>query len=457
MHSGKSILLALLVLPATAGSSGAQTYDLRGHAPSQGSIVQRRSETKMPGGVLSVESGDTVNRVKSVREGVTISEKEIVQTAGPKLTMLRLKVAEDWWKTSFEKDGSAPEATTVDDPLVGETLLIERRDDGWQTTMFGHEPNERQKARLRKPFFDSAEVYPAKPVAIGESWVVEGAKLAMLQGYGDALAADGKATYTLDKVIQEAGERRALISYRLELKVRFLDDNQVPTDLNLGGSGKIRRSLKTYLDISDQFTGQLQAAATVTENGRKSNLTETGPIEVSDSQQIITPASRAEVVHRATPAPKPALAAAPQPQPAEEHKSFFRRLFSSSKTDGEESARQPQDSTQSSCTGVPLPCSQRSGFNCGSGSGCFNGGYCNGVPSESCFGKVQFTCSATPGCYWQSFTKTCSGVLLCAGKGSFACGATPGCSWQDACIGTATACSSLSPSQCANQPGCSSR
>ncbi len=455
MQSGKSILLALLVLPAAAGNVRAQTqaYDLRGHAPAQGSIIQNRIEVKMPAGVLTLESGGTVSRAKAVEESVTMEEMEVVQTVNRQLTLGRIKIAEKWSRSSFERDGADPQTTIKDDPLVGETLLIERRDDGWQKTLLGHEPNEQQKASLRKPFTEDAEVYPARPVAPGESWTLEGAKLARLFGFGDALSADGKATYTLEKVIQEAGERRAVISYRLELRVRSLDDDQSPVDLSIGGSGKIHRSLKSYLNVSDHFSGQQQTTGSATDNGRKANATEAGAFEVNESQRLIAPTARVAVVRRGQETPEAHAVAAPSPQreaatrPASQPAnvdSYFQQYFS-------------QGDAQHGCTGVAVDCSQRSGSACNSGSGCRADGLCTGMPTETCFGKAQFSCALTPGCIWQSFTKTCSGVLVCGGKGKFACGLTAGCSWLSSCSGSATPCSTLSQTKCGNQPGCSWR
>ncbi|HEV7503689.1 MAG TPA: hypothetical protein VGS07_02130 [Thermoanaerobaculia bacterium] len=430
------------MLPAVAASVRAQTYDLRG-APKQGSIIQSRTEFKMPEGVLTVESGGTVKRAKATEESASTKEMEVVQTANRQLMMLRLKIAEGWSKSSFEKDGSAPETTIKDDPLVGETLLIERRDDGWQKTLLGHEPNAPQKRRMRELFSGDTKVYPAKPVALGTSWVMEGTKLAALFGFADALSADGKVTYTLKKVIQEAGVRRAVISYRLELKVRSLNDDQAPVDFSIGGSGTIHRSLTTYLDISDHFSGQQQTVGSGTENGHKASFTEAGAIEVNESERLIAAEDRAEVVRRAPVAPETTVAAAPQPRPVENASADSYQPF--------------QSFNQSGCTGIAVDCFQRSGSNCSSGSGCLASGLCTGVPSETCFGKAQFSCGVTPGCFWQSFTRTCSGVLVCAGKGRFACNLTAGCSWLSSCTGTATPCSSLSQKQCEKQPGCSFR
>ncbi|HEX6861316.1 MAG TPA: hypothetical protein VF414_00790, partial [Thermoanaerobaculia bacterium] len=208
-----------------------------------------------------------------------------------------------------------------------------------------------------------------------------------------------------------------------------LDDNQSPVDFTRGGSGQIRRSLKTYLDVLERFTGQEQYAMTLHDNGRTMAHTEAGACESTSSQRLVTAASRAAVVRRGTTAPAASPAVATTVQ-------------------------SPAGTAAASCKGFALPCAQRTEFNCGFGSGCFASGTCSGVPTQTCFGKAQFTCATTPGCFWQSWSKTCGGVPTCFGKASFACKATLGCRWQATCTGNAKPCSALGKAACGNQPGC---
>ncbi|HKV10260.1 MAG TPA: hypothetical protein VJ725_19110 [Thermoanaerobaculia bacterium] len=424
--------LAVLLLAALAGGAEAQTYDLRGPAPAQGTIVQTRSEWKRPQGTFTIEQNGQASRARSSYESVSVIELEALQTEGRELKMARYTVPESWWQSSVEPEGFPAEKHLEDGPMTGETVLLERRDDGWQKTLLGREPNEEQKKRLRALFVDENEIYPKRPVAIGESWTIEGPTLANLTGNSDALSVDGKMTCTLDRVIEEGGDRVALISYRMELRVKWLEDGQTPFEHNQGGSGQIRRSLKHHINLSDRLTGQEQYTAVVHANGRTTNRTEAGAFESVTSQRIVTASNRAAVVRRGQPAPS-AAPAATSPAPA----------------------KSPTAATATaSCKGTALPCVQRNEFNCGLGSGCIASGLCTGTPTQTCFGKPQATCATTPGCFWQSWSKSCAGVPTCLGKPSLACKTTLGCRWQSTCAGNAQPCSSLDKLACGMQPGC---
>ncbi len=113
--------------------------------------------------------------------------------------------------------------------------------------------------------------------------------------------------------------------------------------------------------------------------------------------------------------------------------------------------------TAKSCVGNATSCWLRPAGTCTFGRGCVASGSCTGY-AGSCFGKSQFSCAATPGCFWISYSKTCGGVgPTCIGKAQFACSATPGCSWISTCAGTPTPCASLGEADCGLQPGCSWR
>lgn len=430
MDSTMFRLAVTILLAAAAGRLDAQTYDLRGPAPHQGTIIQTRNEWKVPSATFTMEQGKEVVRARSSHESLSITELEVLQTTGSELSLLRYTVAESWWKSTYERDGFPTESMTQDGPLAGETLLVERIEGGWKQTMLGHEPHEKQKARLREPFVEQTEFYPAKPVAVGETWVVEGPRLARLLGHANALSAEGKAAFTLERVGEQAGQPVAFITYRVEMKVEFLDENQVPIEYSMGGSGEIQRSLETHLDLSNRRLGQQHWAASVPAEGGTSRRTDAGAFEMLESQRIVSSGDRARIARRGDepPTPKPA-AAVPAGSPRSE---------------------------ASSCIGAATPCAQRDPLTCTMGSGCFASGSCTGAPYswDTCASKNQFTCGLSQGCYWQSWSKTCGGFHACAGKASFHCQSTPGCHWNSTCAGFPKACSEIKAAKCQRQPGC---
>jgi hypothetical protein len=446
-HRMRGSILFCLLSAAVSSPAPAQTYDLRGPAPKQGTIIQARIERKLPDGALTMEAGGEVSRGRIDQESVSTEEVEIVQTGGSRVTMLKYRMAEDSTRTTIAGDAGSTEEFE-DGPLVGETALIERRDDGWVKTLLGREPDERQQEWLKEPFVDDSEIYPAKKVAAGESWVVEGVELAALFSLERALSADGKATYTLDRVVDEDGDRRAIVSYRLELRASILDDDNSPVDFKFGGSGSIHRSLTSYLDVSHRFSGQQVLEGTRLEGGRRAQVTVAGALEMTGSQKLIAPDARAAVVRRARAERVASKPAAPRPTaPPADASPWY------SGPTGSAASGPP------SCKGYALACEQRAASNCDSGwwsSGCSSSGSCSGLTWESCAGKPQFSCSTTPGCFWAAWSSSCSGVATCAGRSQWNCGS--GCSWRASCTGYAKACESIKKAgNCAAQPGCAWR
>jgi hypothetical protein len=450
-HRMEALIPLLFLAAALPSPSPAQTYDLRGPAPKQGTILQERSEWKMSDGALTIEADGTVVRGRIDQENVSTEEVEIVQASGSQVTMLKYRVAEGWTRTT--SSGEVGSSIQVEDgPLVGETALIERRHDGWSKTLLGREPDQRQKEWLAKPFVDESEIYPAVPVAAGESWVVDAVELAALLGLDRALSVDGKATFTLDRVADEDGDRRAVVSYRLEIRGSVLDDDKSPVDFKLGGSGVVRRSLTSYLDVSNRLTGQQYFEGTRVEEGKRARVTVAGPVEMTGSQTAIGDGDRAAVVRQARTerlASKPAAAPArPAPPSPPANASPWYSGPTSSATAG-----------PPSCKGTALACQDRNAASCDAGwwsSGCSSSGSCSGSTWELCIGKPQFSCSTTPGCFWAAWSNSCAGVATCAGRSQWNCGS--GCTWQATCTGYAKSCESIrKPGNCAAQPGCAWR
>lgn len=298
MKTRSSITATLLLLLGASAGVDAQTYDLRGPAPPPGTIIRTRTETRMANGFFTVVKQGNIVGGSVANEGVSTTELEVVRTDGPRVTTLRLRVAEDWSKLSWQAEPDVGQ-TTQNAPFVGRTVLIERRDDGWTKTLSGSEPNDQQKPWLREPYFERAEIYPVEPLGVGQTWVVKGEKLTAISGsLQAAYPADGKATFTLDQVLEDGGDRRAVISYRLELRGQMLDDQGVPMDFSLEGNGTIHRSLGSFLDVWRQFSGQQRMEVTRTEGGQEMRVTSGGLIQVESTQEVVSAALRAGIVFR---------------------------------------------------------------------------------------------------------------------------------------------------------------
>jgi hypothetical protein len=106
------------------------------------------------------------------------------------------------------------------------------------------------------------------------------------------------------------------------------------------------------------------------------------------------------------------------------------------------------------CTGATSPCGSLAASECTNTVGCNLGEACSGTPPFCGFQDVQGECEVIDGCAWNG--ASCLGLpTLCTDYFSETpCVSQPGCAWVDSCRGEAVACSELTGSECAAQPGC---
>lgn len=125
----------------------------------------------------------------------------------------------------------------------------------------------------------------------------------------------------------------------------------------------------------------------------------------------------------------------------------------------EDDASTPDASTPDSahvkkCVGSATSCALLLDSECTHAAGCSSQGSCQGY-ARSCSSKYS-SCGLQLGCRYPSGSGACEGSAwpCSAFSASGECAAQEGCSWKQACGGVAHACSTLSATTCASQPGC---
>lgn len=122
--------------------------------------------------------------------------------------------------------------------------------------------------------------------------------LAHLLGLGDALSVDGKGTFTLDRVAKVEGERRAFISYRLEVTAVTLEDDNVEVEGTLGGSGTVERALGRGIDLENKLTGQARFAPRPAAKNTEPEYTLSGPMTFTSTERFVSPTERHAVLRK---------------------------------------------------------------------------------------------------------------------------------------------------------------
>src|SRR5262249_22232115 len=132
-------------------------------------------------------------------------------------------------------------------PLLGETILRERQQDGkWKNTLVGKNPNPKQQKEL--DFFPNLEnnddLLPERPVKPGYTWKLDATRLRKLVS-SRFTEITGGASITFVRTTTCNGESCLLIDVTMDVKGKMLDDvkNEITIEKSIKGSSY--QSLKT--------------------------------------------------------------------------------------------------------------------------------------------------------------------------------------------------------------------
>ncbi|MDX2000596.1 MAG: hypothetical protein SF066_22985 [Thermoanaerobaculia bacterium] len=311
-----TLRLQALIAAAAAllgACQGVEDYDLRGPALKPGQILQSTSRESLVGGTITIERAGETDTGTFDYQGFGVEELEVVEadTRGPRL--LKQSVPENWQQFTA-KAGAERNEVTADQPLAGTRVLLERGDSGFTRSLLDRQADARLARILAQPFELPGAEYPRHRVKLGESWTLEDAQLTRLLG-SDYLSIRGSATFTLDRVADSGGERRAFLSYRLEATTKSLDDENQELESHLGGSGTIERSLDRGLDVNEHFSGQLRVVSHAVIERRKATITNAGTLKGEASERLVSASERHPTRLKGSPEPPQQAAIGPAPVP----------------------------------------------------------------------------------------------------------------------------------------------
>ena len=300
--SSPAILPALIpILAGLTLACSEGTHELRGPRLQVGQILQTTDVVNLPTGTLALEQRGKTQSLAVSSEDRSVTELEVVAVeADGRPKTLKQSFPEQWTRRVVTADGRREE-DVENGPLAGATVLIERTDGGFVQTLLDARPDKRQQRYLKQEFVEPAAIYPDKKIRVGESWTVEGPALARLFGMGDALSVTGKGTFTLDRVAKVEGERRAFISYRLEVTTVSLDLENTEVEASLGGSGTLQRSLDRGLDLENKMFGQARFATRASASRREPTYSLAGAMTLTSTERLVSPTERHAVLPQEAP------------------------------------------------------------------------------------------------------------------------------------------------------------
>jgi hypothetical protein len=199
------------------------------------------------------------------------------------VTKLRTRVITEGTTETVEIAGQK-DSNTGRGPLVGETILRERKDGKWKNTLVGQEPTSKQQKELDSfpPLENFDDLLPEGPVNPGYTWKLDAARLRKLVGTR-CTGLTGEASMTFVRTTTLDGESCLLIDLTMNITGQMLDDDNSEMAIEMTARGTTYQSLKTGYDVKMSLTGTMKMTGTVVSDGQRVQMEMSGPITLESS------------------------------------------------------------------------------------------------------------------------------------------------------------------------------
>jgi len=249
-----------------------------------GAIVREEYTMVMMDGTVTLSSGGEVKTGRVDLQSTNLTELEVTAVSGKEPSKLTIRHLSDSTRMKFRLPGQAEETSTENGAFHGRSISVEKRAGIWRKTLIGDKPTPQQERELEAEW-DWEDGYPDRGLKVGESWKVEGSRLRRIAGMNNALAFQGTATLTFEKVVQHLGEECALIRFQMDVKARGLDEDNRDISIELAVSGFEYRSLASLTNINTELSGQMKLTGSTIVEGKVVGVTFAGPVKLSANEK----------------------------------------------------------------------------------------------------------------------------------------------------------------------------
>jgi hypothetical protein len=288
------ILSAALALGLTGSARAADTYDLRGPAPTKGATYQTEQTFVFKDGKCSIKVGEQTIEFTQTTTSKTSERVKFLAVDGRTVTKAEKRFVKDNNVTEVSVAGM-DRTETKSGPLEGETVISTRGDDEkWTNKLVDNTPTDKQKKKLDKlrgPLSDD-DLYPAEKVAVGHAWTVDAKTLGKHLG-DDFTDLKGKVDSKFVRVEKIDGEECAVVETKGKITGKSASDEEEAEgilDVELTVNVTVYRSLKTGVDVKDSVTGKMKLSGTVKVMGSDAEMTVSGNITSKGTQTVVKPA-----------------------------------------------------------------------------------------------------------------------------------------------------------------------
>lgn len=258
-------------------------YLLVGPASPKGTVIRNETRMTIAAATMTVSVGNQVASGIMTVEAQQITETQVKAVAAGEPTRFENKFLKDE-ATTRVSFGNEPERVTTDKAIFdGRTVQIEKVAGVWKQSLVGGNPDPVQ-ARALQAEWTPEDLYPDRRLSLGETWTVSGSRLRRLCGMSDALSFDGTGMFTLADLVVRDGEKCAVVRAQIEVRATTLDEQNQEVMMEIAISGTIYRSLKSYLDVDADLSGQLRGQCWVPGERQAIKVNTAGPVTVRSNQ-----------------------------------------------------------------------------------------------------------------------------------------------------------------------------
>ena len=244
----------LAVAPAVAAAQGpGKTYLLQPR-PTVGQRIAYEQSLDTTLHIRAAAAGNhRAEQVERFHDQVVVTCQEIIEVGKPPAMSKRVTFGPQCWSATKVNDRPSRKVGSV---YAGKTVLFRIFEDGALEQDFGVKPTKAQMQRLKNMFVASADLYPGRPVAVGERWRADRAMAARLARSID----DTSSTiFTLKEVREQDGREVAVIG--VSAGVIKAHDRGFNLELSLEGTWHI--DVETGAELKIDLTGRSTIAAKV--------------------------------------------------------------------------------------------------------------------------------------------------------------------------------------------------
>ena len=216
---GVVVLLAGFSAGAVIAQDGPITIKLRKAGPGD-TVKETKTESGKTKVVISIMGKDETKDEDTLTK-LAFTDEVIEKAAGASKPT---KVKRTYDKAEMTKSGAK-----VDLGLDGKIVLIEKKDDAYTYTVDGKDVSGEAADMLKKEFATKKsssedDFLPNKPVKVGDTWIVDVAKIAPELAEGGMVIDEkaSKATGKLVKIYDKAGAKFGVLEIEMDLVVSKL-------------------------------------------------------------------------------------------------------------------------------------------------------------------------------------------------------------------------------------------